>query len=66
MELSLNTDKAVTFVGRTIACSRVEIAGQANYDIRVEFIDLTDKDKTLLKTFIDYQAELEAKDAEKK
>ena len=63
MELSLNTDKAVTFVGRTIACNMTEIAGQANYDIRVEFTDLTDKDKTLLQTFIDYLAELEARDA---
>jgi hypothetical protein len=66
MELSLNTDKAVTFVGRTIACNMTEIAGQANYDIRVEFTDLTDKDKTLLQTFIDYLAELEARDAGEK
>ncbi len=66
MELSLTSDKAVTFVGRTIACNMTEIAGQANYDIRVEFTDLTDKDKTLLQTFIDYLDELEARDAGKK
>lgn len=66
MELSLNADKAVSFIGRTIACNMTEIAGQASYDIRVEFTDLMDKDKTLLKTFIDYLAEREAKDAEKK
>ena len=66
MELSLNTDKAVSFIGRTIACNMTEIAGQASYDIRVEFTDLMDKAKTLLKTFIDYLAELEAKDKIKK
>jgi hypothetical protein len=61
MELSLNADKAVTFVGRTIACNMTEIAGQANYDIRVEFTELTDKDKTLLNEFIDLLAKNEAK-----
>jgi Tfp pilus assembly protein PilZ len=66
MELSLNADQAVTFVGKTIVCDMTEIAGQANYNIGVEFTDLTDKDKALLKKYIDYLAELEAKDAEKK
>lgn len=66
MELSLNADQAVTFDGRTIACNMTEIAGQANYDIGVEFTDLKDKDKVLLKTYIDYLAELDAKDAGKK
>jgi hypothetical protein len=66
MELSLNADQTVTFVGKTIVCDMTEIAGQANYDIGVEFTDLTDKDKALLKKYIDYLAELEAKDAGKK
>jgi Tfp pilus assembly protein PilZ len=66
MELSLNAGQAVTFVGRTIACTMTEIAGQANYDVGVEFTDLTDKDKALLKTFIDNLAELEAKGTGKK
>jgi len=66
MELSLNADNAVSFDGKTIECIMKEIAGQTYYDIRVAFADLTDKDKTLLKTFIDYLAEQEAKDAEKK
>jgi hypothetical protein len=35
--------------------------GQTNYDIGVEFTDLTDKDKTLLKTFIDYLALMESR-----
>jgi hypothetical protein len=66
MELALNADKAVTFVGRTIDCTMMEMAGQTNYDIRVEFTDLSDQGKALLTTFIDYMAELEARDTEKK
>jgi hypothetical protein len=66
MELALNADKSVTFVGRTIACNMTEIAGQANCDIRVEFTDLSEEGKTLLKAFIDYLADLEAKDTGKK
>ena len=66
MELALNADKAVTFVGKTLSCDMTEVAGQANYDIRVEFTDLTDEGKTQLKAFIDYLAELEARDAGKK
>lgn len=61
MELSLNNENAVTFVGRTVSCTMTENAGQTSCDIGVEFTDLTDKHKTLLKTFIDYLAEHEAK-----
>jgi len=60
MELSLNADKAVTFIGRTVSCTMTENMGQTNYDIRVEFTDLMDKDKTSLETFIDYLAKTEA------
>jgi Tfp pilus assembly protein PilZ len=61
MELSLNADKAVTFIGRAVSCTMMEIAEQTYYDIGVEFTNLTDKDKTSLKTFIDFLAENEAK-----
>jgi Tfp pilus assembly protein PilZ len=66
MELSLYTDKAVTFVGRVASCDKMENADLTYYNIGVQFTNLTDKDKTLLKTFTDYLAELETKDAEKK
>jgi c-di-GMP-binding flagellar brake protein YcgR len=59
VELSLNDDTAITFTGRAVSCTRAEHEGQAYYDIRAEFIDLTDKDKMLLKTFIDYLAPME-------
>ena len=61
-ELSLNTDTEVTFIGRVVSCAMAEYTGQTNYDIGVEFTDLTDEDKTLLKTFIDYLAGIEGKD----
>ncbi len=62
MELSLNVGNTVTFIGRVASCAMREHTGQTNYDIGVEFTDLTDKDKTLLKTFVDYLAEMEGKD----
>lgn len=62
MELSLISDTAVKFIGRVVSCAMAEHPGQTNYDIGVEFTDLTDEDTTLLKTFIDYLAGIEAKD----
>jgi len=61
MELSLNADKAVTFIGRAVSCTQTENAGQTYYNIGVEFTDLTEKDTTLLQTFIDYLAKIETK-----
>lgn len=56
MELSLSTDNPVMFIGRCASCTKTENAGQTLYDIGVEFTNLTDKDKMLLKTFTDYVA----------
>ena len=56
MELSLNADTAVKFIGRVVSCTETEHTGQANYDIGVEFTGLANEDTTLLKTFIDYMA----------
>jgi Tfp pilus assembly protein PilZ len=62
MELSLNADNAVTFIGRVASCAMTEHSGQTNYDIGVEFTDLADEDTTLLKTFIVYLAGIEGND----
>jgi len=62
MELSLIADTAVKFIGRVVSCAMTEHTGQTNYDIGVEFTDLTDEDTTSLKTFIDYLAGSEGKD----
>jgi len=53
MELSLNDGIMVNFIGRIVSCHMKENKEQAHYDIGLEFTDLTDKDKTLLQTFID-------------
>ena len=61
MDLSLHADKPVNFTGRVVSCRMTEDKGQAHYDIGVEFKDLTDNDRTLLKIFIDYLTAIEAK-----
>ena len=54
MELSLKADNPVNFIGRVASCRMAGAAGQAFYEIGVEFTGLTDTDKTSLKEFIDY------------
>ena len=56
LELSLKADNPVHFSGRVASCRMTEGKGQASYEIGVAFLDLTDKDRTLIKTFIDYLA----------
>jgi hypothetical protein len=53
MGLSLNAGDPVNFIGRVASCRMAGDKGQAHYEIGVEFTDLTDKGRTLLKTFID-------------
>ncbi len=59
MGLSLSDDSHVNFNGRVASCRKTEDEGQAHYEIGVEFSDLTDKDRELLKTFIDYLVTME-------
>ena len=59
MGLSLKADNPVNFIGRVASCRMTEDKGQAYYEIGVEFTDLTDKDRKLLQTFIDYLAVME-------
>jgi Tfp pilus assembly protein PilZ len=61
MDLSLDEDKSVKFIGRVVSCTLMEKADQTHHDIGVEFTNLTDEDKTLIKEFIDYLAEFQAK-----
>ncbi len=65
MGLSLNADDHVNFNGRVASCRTTEYQGQTHYEIGVEFSDLTERDKALIKTFIDYLAGM-AEDAEGK
>jgi Tfp pilus assembly protein PilZ len=59
MELALKDGDAVRFLGRVVSCKPTEGGDQTPYEIGVEFGDLTDKDKQLLKTFIDYLSTVE-------
>ena len=56
MGLSLQADEPVNFMGRVASCRMTEDTGKSHYEIGVEFKDLTDRDRTLLNTFIDYLA----------
>lgn len=60
MSLSLDADKTIDFVGRIASCSLLEETDQTKYEIGVEFKELTDADRVLMKTFIDYLAEVTA------
>ncbi len=53
MGLSLNADDPANFIGRIVTCQMTSDNGRALYEMGVEFSDLTDKARTLLKTFID-------------
>lgn len=59
MGLPLYDGTTVNFTGRIVTCQRKEAGGQTYYDIGSEFIDLTDKNITLLQTFIDQWTTME-------
>jgi hypothetical protein len=60
MGLSLHGDNPVNLVGRVASCQMMDEAGRTHYEIGVEFMDVMEKDKMLLKTFIYNLAEMEA------
>jgi hypothetical protein len=60
MGLSLQGDNPVDLVGRVASCQMMDEGGRTHYEIGVEFLDVTEKDKILLKTFIDNLAAMEA------
>ncbi len=65
MGLSLNAGSQVNFNGRVASCRTTEYQNQTHYEIGVEFSDLTDRDRALLKTFIDYLTAMESDAAAK-
>ena len=54
MGLSLKADNPVNFIGKVASCRIARDRETAFYEIGVEFADLTDEGRTLLKQFIDY------------
>ncbi len=53
LELSLSSCDPVSFMGKVVSCRMPQDAAPANYDIGVEFSELTERDRSLLIKFID-------------
>jgi len=60
MELALGAGKCVTFIGRVASCRSLNDKGQECQEIGVEFIDVKDTERTMLKTFIDFLNSMES------
>jgi len=58
MELSLHDDNLISFLGRVVTCQITEKKGTEQYDIGIEFFDLTDNDREVLASFVAYVAAL--------
>ena len=56
MEIFVHEDAPVTFVGRVASCEAMDSNGQKQYRIGIEFLDLTEKDREVLASFIDQSA----------
>jgi c-di-GMP-binding flagellar brake protein YcgR len=54
LSLSLNAHGAIHFTGRVASCTVADEKKPSTYEIGLEFIALTDADRALLKTFVDY------------
>jgi len=58
MELSLHDDSRISFIGRVVTCQLARKNNEEHYDIGIEFMNLTDKDREVLGSFIAYVATL--------
>jgi Tfp pilus assembly protein PilZ len=59
MELSISSCNPVSFMGKVVSCRKTQDKEHSNYDIGVEFTELTDRDRSLLINFIDCVKESE-------
>lgn len=53
MELLIHDDTSFTFLGRVASCRTACEEDRKSYDIGIEFLDLTDKDREILSSIID-------------
>jgi hypothetical protein len=53
MELSVNAAEPASFMGKIVSCRMQQDEGQSGYDIGVEFAELTDRDRAMLKSLVD-------------
>ena len=56
MEMFIHDDNPLKFVGRVASCRVIDKEGQKKYGIGIEFLDLTEKDREVLASFIDHRA----------
>ena len=54
MEMFIHKDKPLKFVGRVASCRVIDEEGQKQYNIGIEFLDLTENDREILASFIDH------------
>ena len=54
MEMFIHKDKPLKFVGRVASSQVIDKEGQKHYDIGIEFLDLTEKNRETLSSFIDH------------
>ncbi len=59
MELFLHDERAVRFTGRVASCLSLDTGRRKSYDIGIEFLELSDRDMDVLKSFVDYCALIE-------
>jgi hypothetical protein len=52
MELSFEARNSVSFMGRVVLCRTMQEKGSTAYDIGIEFLDLTERDKSLIISFM--------------
>ncbi len=67
MEMFIHDDNPLKFVGRVVSCRAIVKEGQEQHEIGIEFLDLPEKDRELLSSFIEHRAiaETEMKDGPK-
>ena len=56
MEMFIHDDNPLKFVGRVASCRVIEKEGRKQYDTGIEFLDLTEKDREALASFINQGA----------
>ena len=64
IELSVHERDSITFKGRVVLCRNFDDAGGTHFEAEVEFLDVRDEDRKVLKSFIDYLAATEGKASE--
>jgi Tfp pilus assembly protein PilZ len=58
MELSLHDESRISFLGRVVNCQMTGKSDGERYDIGIEFLNLTDKDRDVLGSFVAYVASM--------